>query len=237
MSKRYKKVISENVKSLLFAVIAALFIRSFVIEPFKIPSPSMKPTLLIGDFIFVLKYPYGYSRHSLPFAPKLFEGRVFESSPERGDVIVFKFPKNDNVYFIKRVIGLPGDRIQMRDGLLYVNDQKVPREYIGKYSDEEYADVQVFKETIGEKSFETLDLDPDGPLDNTREFSVPPEHYFFVGDNRDASNDSRRDVGFVPSENLVGKAKIVFFSISGSFWHIWEWPKSIRFKRLLSIID
>lgn len=226
----------ENVKSLSFAIIAALLIRTVAIEPYKIPSSSMKPTLQIGDYVFVLKYAYGYSRHSMPFAPKIFEGRIFEKPAKRGDVIVFKFPKNDSVYYIKRLVGLPGDKVQMRNGVLFINNKPIEKIHTGEYNDEEYSNVNVYNEKLDDTVFQTLDIEDDGPLDNTREFLVPDGQYFFMGDNRDRSNDSRMDVGFVPAENLVGKAKVIFFSISGSFWDFIHWYKNIRFNRIFTTI-
>ena len=204
----------------------------------------MRPTLLEGDYLFVTKWAYGYSRHSLPFSPPLFSGRIWGSEPERGDVVVFKFPPNPSIDYIKRVVGLPGDKIQMREGVLYINDKAVEREKIGEIDDPDITEmdrpVDVYRETLPNGvSYETLDLTANGIGDNTREFIVPEGHYFMMGDNRDNSADSRFSVGFVPAENLVGRANIIFFSIAGgaSPLEIWRWPTEVRPSRILDWVD
>jgi signal peptidase I len=235
--------LGETVNVIIQALVLALVIRTLLFQPFSIPSGSMRPTLLEGDYLFVTKWAYGYSRYSLPFSPNLFSGRIFGSSPERGDVVVFKFPPNPSLDYIKRVVGLPGDRIQMRDGQLFINGEGVPRVKTGTIDNpditEENRPIDVYRETLPNGvSYDTLDLTPNGIDDNTREYVVPPGHYFMMGDNRDNSSDSRRSVGFVPEENLVGRANIIFFSIAGgaSPLEIWKWPTEMRPTRLLNFV-
>ncbi|MBY5998776.1 signal peptidase I [Epibacterium mobile] len=234
----------ETVSVIVQALILALVIRTFFFQPFSIPSGSMRPTLLEGDYLFVTKWAYGYSRHSLPFSPPLFSGRIWASEPERGDVVVFKFPPNPSIDYIKRVVGLPGDKIQMRDGVLFINDEPVQREKLGQITDPDITEmdrpVDVYRETLPNGvSYETLDLTETGLGDNTREFVVPEGHYFMMGDNRDNSADSRFSVGFVPAENLVGRANVIFFSIAGgaSPLELWRWPSEVRPSRILNWVD
>jgi len=200
--------------------------------------------LLEGDYLFVTKWAYGYSRHSLPFSPPLFSGRIWGSEPKRGDVVVFKFPPNPSIDYIKRVVGLPGDKIQVREGVLYINDEAVKREKVGQIDDPDITEtdrpVDVYRETLPNGvSYDTLDLTPNGIGDNTREFVVPEGHYFMMGDNRDNSSDSRFSVGYVPAENLVGRANIIFFSIAGgaSPLELWRWPSEVRATRIFNWID
>ncbi len=229
----------ENVKVLVQALILALVIRTVFVQPFSIPSGSMMSTLLVGDYLFVSKFSYGYSKYSLPFAPDLFDGRIFGSEPELGDVAVFRLPRNPKLDYIKRVIGLPGDRIEMRDGVIIRNGEPVPRVAEGTYTPEEGVyntggPVPVYRETLPNGvTFTTLDINPGSPGDNTREFVVPEGHFFMMGDNRDNSADSRTEVGFVPLENFVGRANIVFFSIKDgtSPLMIWKWPSDLRLER------
>ena len=223
------------------------FARAMLVHPFNIPSGSKEPTLLIGDYLFVSKWAYGYSRFSFPLALVPFEGRFFSSQPERGDVVVFKFPPDEETDYIERIVGLPGDRIQMRDGMLIINDVAVPKEKIDDYVEPvgpsgsgATRNVPRYRETLPNGvSYEVLDRDPEGNLDNTQVFRVPEGHYFAMGDNRDNSADSRVDVGYVPLENLVGKAEIVFFSHDGSaqIWEIWKWPFAIRYDRIGRYIE
>ncbi|CZT34653.1 signal peptidase I [Rhizobium sp. 9140] len=233
----------ENVKVIIQALLLALVIRTVLFQPFTIPSGSMMPTLLVGDYIFVNKFAYGYSKYSLPRSPDLFSGRIFGSDPKRGDIAVFRFPPNPEIDYIKRVIGLPGDRVQVRNSILYVNDKEVARAPDGVFrADDQYdtgADVPVFRETLDNGvSFDTLDQFPDSRGDNTREFVVPEGHYFMMGDNRDNSADSRFDVGYVPAENLVGRASLIFFSLGHdtSFLEIWKWPANLRYDRLFKVL-
>ncbi|MBO6719240.1 MAG: signal peptidase I [Rhizobiaceae bacterium] len=221
------------------ALILALIIRTFFFQPFSIPSGSMRPTLLEGDYLFVTKWAYGYSKYSLPFGPPVMSGRIWDAQPERGDVVVFKLPPDPSYDYIKRVIGLPGDRIQVRAGELWINGEKVQRERVEDINDPDITEVnrpvEVWRETLPNGvSYDTLDLTKNGIGDDTREFVVPEGHYFMMGDNRDNSTDSRFTVGFVPHENLVGRANIIFFSIAGghSPLEIWQWPTEMRATRL-----
>jgi signal peptidase I len=236
--------LGETVSVIVQALLLALVIRTLLFQPFSIPSGSMRPTLLEGDYLFVTKWAYGYSKHSLPFSPDLFEGRVWAEEPERGDVVVFKFPPNPSLDYIKRVIGLPGDTVQMQDGRLYINGEIVPREKVGEIDNPDITEVnrpvEVYRETLPNGvTYETFDLSENSLGDNTREFVVPDGHYFMMGDNRDNSTDSRFSVGFVPFENLVGRANIIFFSISegASPLEIWKWPSLLRPERLFNWVD
>jgi signal peptidase I len=243
MPERKSGGIRETLKTLVYAVAIALAVRTFLFEPFNIPSGSMKPTLLVGDYLFVSKFAYGYSRYSLPFGLPLFSGRVLERLPERGDVVVFKLPSDNKTDYIKRVVGLPGDRVQVRDGLLYINDQPVQVSADGQF-DEDYdgraVAVPVFSEQLPNgREHHIIDLTSDGSLDNTGVFVVPSGHVFAMGDNRDNSLDSRvENVGFIPIENLIGRAELLFFSVNGDakFWQPWTWPLGIRYGRLLNLI-
>ncbi len=243
-SKKNSGGLGETISVIVQALILALVIRTFLFQPFSIPSGSMRPTLLEGDYLFVTKWAYGYSRHSLPFSPPLFSGRIWGSEPKRGDVVVFKFPPNPSIDYIKRVVGLPGDKIQVREGVLYINDEAVRREKVGQINDPDITEtdrpVDVYRETLPNGvSYDTLDLTPNGIGDNTREFVVPEGHYFMMGDNRDNSSDSRFSVGYVPAENLVGRANIIFFSIAGgaSPLELWRWPSEVRATRIFNWID
>lgn len=239
----------ESLKTVIYAGLIAIGIRTVAFEPFNIPSGSMIPTLLVGDYLFVSKYAYGYSKHSMPFSPDLFEGRIFGALPARGDVAVFKYPRDNSTDYIKRIIGLPGDRIQVRAGRLYVNQQEVPRESLGLYTvegDGPRITVRRYRESLPAspngtpRQHEILEATDDGPYDNTTEFLVPANHVFAMGDNRDNSLDSRamNAVGFVPVENLVGRAEMIFFSVDGSsaWWEVWSWPFAIRWNRLFSAV-
>ena len=237
----------DNGKTIIYAGLIAVGIRTIAFEPFNIPSGSMIPTLLVGDYLFVSKYSYGYSRYSMPFSPDLFSGRIFGSTPKRGDVVVFKNMHDDYVDYIKRIVGLPGDHIQVRGGTLYVNGQPAVRKPLG-----DILAVDEGGSSMAEKEYqETLPGGPEhliakmtdeGPQNNTQEYVVPPGNLFAMGDNRDNSLDSRfmdgRGVGFLPIENLVGKAQFIFFSVDATapWWQIWEWPLEIRWSRLLTAI-
>jgi signal peptidase I len=238
----------ELAKTVIYAGLIAIVIRTFLFQPFNIPSGSMENTLLIGDYLFVEKFSYGYSRYTFPFGAWPFgskmQGRylTFGSAPVRGDVVVFKFPQDNSTDFIKRVIGLPGDRVQMIHDVLYLNGKPVQREKVADYVgdlDGEQGHWTQYRETLpGGKSYVTLDKTTEGALDNTEEFVVPAGHYFMMGDNRDNSDDSREAVGYVPAENLEGRALFRFFSTDGSarVWEIWKWPFAIRYSRILTLV-
>ena len=241
-----KKYFIENFKTLIYALIIALIIRSLFIQPFYIPSSSMEPNLLVGDRLFVTKYSYGYSKHSFPFSPPLFKGRIFESKPERGDVVVFKTPADNRTDYIKRLIGLPGDQIQFIDSNLYINNNEVLKSKISKndkiFCGNKLIDVLTFEEKLSnEKKYNTVYLKKYS-FQNSDKFIVPQDHFFFLGDNRDCSKDSRflTSVGYVHKDNLVGEAKFIFFSSDksiGSIFSFWKWNKTIRFDRFFKKIN
>lgn len=236
--EKNKEGIGELVRSLIIAILLATLFRSFLYEPFHIPSGSMKPTLLVGDYIFVSKPTYGYSRYSFPFGMPPFDGRIFEDKPERGDIIVFKLPSNPSINYIKRLIGMPGDVIQMKEGVLYINHQAVPKKRVDDFIEtDSYGSVKRtprYIETLPNGvSHYVLDESENMPLDDTSIYKVPEGHYFFMGDNRDNSADSRvlSSVGYVDEDYLVGPANRVFFSISAPFWKFWEWFQTVRGER------
>jgi len=243
----------ETIKTLLYAGLIALGIRTVAFEPFNIPSGSMIPTLQIGDFVFVSKYSYGYSHFSMPFAPPLFSGRIFGSYPHRGDVVVFRNTRDTSQDWIKRVIGLPGDHIQVKQGQLYINGTEVPRTAEGDYETSDGNGTHMLAQ-------EYLEALPNGPkhnilkysddernvsgeldVNNTDEYVVPDGHLFMMGDNRDNSEDSRfmNALGFVPLENVIGRAQFIFFSFDAEhpWWEFWMWPMEVRWSRLLKGVD
>ncbi len=246
MATRKSAKFWDTVKTVAYAVLIALAIRTVAYEPFNIPSGSMKPTLLVGDYLFVSKFSYGYSRHSLPLSLPLIPGRILMSEPERGDIAVFKLPSDNKTDYIKRIIGLPGDRIQVSKGRLHVNGKQVVRRRVADFIEiDEYGRIHrtaQFDETLPNgRTHRILEHTDQGQLDNTPVYVVPEGHYFAMGDNRDNSLDSRvlGGVGFVPAENLVGRAEILFFSIDGSasVWEFWRWPATIRFKRFFDLVE
>jgi signal peptidase I len=227
-------------------LLPVLVVRTFLFQPFYIPSSSMMPTLLVGDHLFVSKYAYGYSSYSLPFGPHLFDGRIWSSPPRRGDIAVFRLPRDTSTDYVKRVIGLPGDRVQVRDGVIYINGQPVKRERVADFVMADpfgaMAPVARYRETLPNGvSYFTIALNPHGPENNTPVYEVPPGDYFMMGDNRDDSLDSRfrsrlGGVGFVPLDNFVGRTEVIFFSLDGgSFWEFWKWPQTIRVDRLFTL--
>lgn len=239
----------ETVKIVIQALALAMVVRVFFYQPFNIPSGSMKSTLLVGDYLFVSKLSYGYSRYSFPFGINVFPGRILASEPQRGDVAVFKLPRDNSTDYIKRVIGLPGDEIQMRGGVLYINGEPVPKRRVGDFvtreDDGALHRIPQYEETLpnGVK-YTVLDAEPNGAFDNTGVFKVPAGHFFMMGDNRDNSTDSRAQwgVGYVPFENFVGRAEIIFFS--GAFddpdafrlFAPWRWPWDVRWDRFFTLV-
>ncbi len=241
MTSRKSGGARETFRTVLYAVLIALVIRTFAYEPFNIPSASMMPTLLIGDYLFVSKFSYGYSRYSLPFGPPLFDGRIFESMPERGDVAVFRKPTGDHEDYIKRIVGLPGDTIQVIGGILHINGAAVERRQIEDYIDSTGRSYRQYIETLPNGvEHRIFEVQGDGGgFDNTEPFVVPEGHFFAMGDNRDNSRDSRTtEVGFVPMENLVGRAEFIFLSAdSTAEWLLpWTWFTAIRYERLFEAV-
>jgi signal peptidase I len=231
----------ELTRTAMIAVLLALLIRTFLFEPFNIPSGSMIPSLLVGDYLFVSKFSYGYGRYSFPFGIASFEGRIGAEEPKRGDVVVFRLPSNTSVDYIKRVIGLPGETIQVKNGRLYINDKEVERRAVGMAQYDNgfggRARVMEYVETLpGGTEHPIYEEGDDMPLDNTEKFVVPEGHFFMMGDNRDNSQDSRvmNMVGYVPFDNFVGRADFIFFSTNGkaAFYEFWKWPWTIRYGRL-----
>ena len=240
-----KKFIIENLKTIFYALIIAIIIRSLLIQPFYIPSSSMEPNLLVGDRLFVTKYSYGYSKHSFPFSPPLFKDRILFSEPKRGDIIVFKTPTDNRTDYIKRLIGLPGDRIQFISGNLYLNEIQIFKDVKSRndqiFCGDKILNVNTFEEKLNNNvKFKTV-YRKDFTFQNSDKFLVPDNHYFFLGDNRDCSKDSRflSSVGYVHENNLVGKAQFIFFSSdyrNGSLFKFWKWSELIRFERFFSKI-
>ena len=241
-----KKFFIENIKTLFLALVIAIIIRSLLIQPFYIPSSSMEPNLLVGDRLFVTKYSYGYSKHSFPFSPPFFKGRLLESNPKRGDVVVFKTPADNRTDYIKRLIGLPGDQIRFIDSNLFINNSEVLKSRISQndkiFCGKKTIEVFTFEELLSNgKKHNTVYL-KDNSFKDSDTYTVPENHYFFLGDNRDCSKDSRflTSVGYVHKDNLVGKAQFIFFSSDksiGSIFSFWKWNRSIRFDRFFKIIN
>ncbi len=234
-----EETLLDTIKTVFYAILIAIFIRSFFFEPFRIPSASMYPSLYIGDYLFVSKYTYGYSRHSLPLSLPLISGRVWADEPVQGDVVVFKYPQDNRTDFIKRVVGMPGDKIQMKEGVLYINDKLVERKQVEDFVSRDEGGNAIrynqYVETLPNGvEHNILEVSDDEPLDNTIAVVVPEGHYFMMGDNRDKSDDSRMSAGFVPFENLVGKARFLFYSHNnhGAWYMPWTWPKKIRWDRI-----
>jgi len=234
--------IKSNLLTLFYALVIALIIRTFLIQPFFIPSSSMEPNLLVGDRLFASKFDYGYSKHSFPFSLGPISNRIFSNVPDRGDVIIFK-PPHTNLDYIKRLIGLPGDRIEVRNGNLIINSNLLEYENIREDSkvlkNGRVIKINVLKETLPNGiSYEIYNYLDGSPGDNTKEFVVPENHYFFMGDNRDNSNDSRF-WGTVEFNRLVGKAQIIFFSTEdgSTILEFWKWPFDIQLNRLLKLIN
>ena len=241
---KQKETWKDNVKTLGIAVVIALGFRSILFEPFNIPSGSMIPTLLVGDYLFVSKYSYGYSRYSFPFGAVPFDGRFFSDEPERGDVVVFRLPANTSVDYIKRVVGLPGDKIQLKQGRLHINGVQLERRIVGtKTIPSSYVETTVtaYEEVMDNgKKYIIHEFSDTDRMDNTATYEVPEGHYFMMGDNRDRSKDSRfLDVGTVPFENLIGRAEFTFFSVdqSARLWEVWKWPMAIRYGRIADGIE
>ena len=241
-----KNFLIDNIKTLFYALIIAIIIRSLLIQPFYIPSSSMEPSLLVGDRIFVTKYSFGYSKHSFPFSPPIFKGRLIYNEPKRGDVVVFKTPADNRTDYIKRLIGLPGDTIKFIDTNLYVNNSEVIKSKISSsdkiFCGKKLINVFTFEELLSNgKKYNSVYL-KNFPYQNSDTFRVPEDHFFFLGDNRDCSKDSRflSSVGYVHKENLVGKAQFIFFSsdrAKGSIFSIWNWHKILRLERFFKKIN
>ena len=241
--KKLKSSFVNNIKALLWALLIAGVIRTFAIEPFKIPSGSMKPNLLVGDFLFVSKWDYGYSRYSFPFGLAPFSGKIMEKNPSRGDIIVFKLPGQENINYVKRLVGLPGETIKVVDGLIYLkkvgsnNFKVIEQSDDGLFFDDQY---QANINQLVENDYKILNLTDSGPLDFTPEYKIPKNKFFFMGDNRDNSSDSRvmSGVGFVPKENIIGKVWFIWFSVDTDFSLIrfWTLPLHIRYDRLFNAV-
>ena len=244
--KLNKNFYIDNIKTIFYALIIAVLIRSIIIQPFYIPSSSMEPNLLIGDRLFVSKYSYGYSKHSFPFSPPFFKGRIFASTPKRGDVVVFKTPSDNRTDYIKRLVGLPGDNVKFIGGDLHINGNQVLKTRISTidnvYCGTRTIPVNTYEEKLSNgKKYNSVYI-KNYIFEDSDNFLVPTDHYFFLGDNRDCSKDSRflGDVGYVHEDNLVGKAQFIFFSSDyrkGSIFKFWKWPDTLRMNRFFKKIN
>jgi len=241
--KNLKSSFVNNLKALFWALLIAGIIRTFAIEPFKIPSGSMKPNLLVGDFLFVSKWNYGYSKYSFPFGLAPFSGKIFEKNPERGDIIVFKLPGQENINYVKRLLGLPGETIKVIDGEVFIKkNNSLNFEKLNQISDDFFFDDQYQEEIkqLIEDKYKILNITDNGPLDYTPEYKIPQNKYFFMGDNRDNSSDSRvmSGVGFVPKDNMIGKVWFIWLSIDTQFslTKFWSLPLHIRYERLFKSV-
>ena len=237
--------------SLLYVIIFALMIRIFLVELFFVPTGSMKHTILEGDYIFSTKYSYGFSKYSFPFSPPIFKGRILATQPERGDIIIFRPPHRMDMRYVKRLIGMPGDKIKLTDDLLYINDKPIKREEVGEVVSEHNNIYKKFKETlpngVSYHSYTLANSDTPHRFSNTETFYVPKDKYFFLGDNRDESNDSRIDLGFVPFENFIAKSQFILFSTKEFLWldggnitqiftRLWTWVSNVRWNRMFANI-
>lgn len=233
----------DTALTLVYAVIIAVGVRTFFYEPFNIPSGSMIPTLVVGDYVFVSKLSYGYSRYSFPFSAGPFDGRILADEPERGDVAVFRQPTDVSVDYIKRIVGLPGDTIQVIRGVLHINGEAVARRRIEDFRLPSGRGVPQYVETLPNGvEHRIIEVNGDqGRLDDTPVFTVPAGHYFAMGDNRDSSQDSRvlSQVGYIPKENLIGRADVIFWSVEEDvvLWKPWTWPTGIRYGRLFDGLE
>ena len=240
MKNKIAKIIVDNIKTLIGALLIAILIRSLIIQPFYIPSSSMEPNLLVGDRIFVSKFSYGYSKHSFPFSPNFSNKRFLSKEPTQGDLVVFKTPSDNRTDYIKRLIGLPGDEIQFINGELFINKNKIKRKKIDNIFQIRCGnfllETNTYIETLPNGTEHLVTYNKKGSLQNTKIYKVPNNRYFLMGDNRDCSKDSRflEEVGYVKKLNLVGKAKIIFFSNDtkkNSMLKFWNIHKSFRLER------
>jgi signal peptidase I len=243
-TKAQPSELRETIVVIIQALVIALVFRSFLYQPFSIPTASMQGTLMIGDYVLASKYSWGYGRYSFPLGIIPFKGRIFGREPNQGDIAVFRpVPQRDA--YIKRLVGLPGDRIQMINGILNINGEPVKREEIGTRTDKDSSGTKVqvtlYRETLPNGVSHTIqEISDNMPLDNTSEYVVPAGHYFMMGDNRDRSADSRvlSAVGYVPAGNLIGKAEARFFSITDNIppWQLWQWPANVRWDRMFQSV-